>query len=552
MSNNFTPLTLIEPADTNGSHRIDSPLIKLLNLVATGRADILAVWLIMTSINILNHHLIPLDETRYASVAWEMWYRQDYLVPHLNEAVYHHKPPLLFWLYDLSWSLFGVNEISLLLISPLCALISLYNLKYLASLLWPDNPAAIRLAPWILFGTLLWGAFLNAVMFDSLLTECVLLAMTGLVKASRDPRWQSWALFALGIGSGLLAKGPVVFVHVLVPFLTGFLWSEAARHNAARWYLRGFIALVAGIVLALCWAIPAIITAGDAYGGTLLWHQTIDRMANSFAHKRSVWWYLMLSPVLFFPWFFWPRVWRNLFRREWLQDSSFRFCLIWFVSGFIAFSLISGKQVHYLIPLLPALALMLGRVFPENKTASKPGDFLPYAMIAIFGLILTALPLMPGIKLYHWLQNRQLWWALLILIIGLGGIVSLIKTRSTSPYQLSMAVLMLLTASLAGFFNSTGNAFHLQHAAQKLETYRKTGDPIAWAGKYDGQFQFLMRLTQPMEVIEKSAILSWLQAHRNGHVVSIENAGSAASEPLKIDYMQYYREDQLWIRSLHQ
>ncbi|MGR8999853.1 MAG: hypothetical protein ACU88J_12515, partial [Gammaproteobacteria bacterium] len=102
--------------------------------------------------------------------------------------------------------------------------------------------------------------------------------------------------------------------------------------------------------------------------------------------------------------------------------------------------------------------------------------------------------------------------------------------------------------SLAGFFNSTGNAFHLKDATQKLETY----DPIAWEGKYDGQFQFLLHLPQPMEVIEKSAILSWLQSHRNGHVVSIENAGSAASEPLKIDYMQFYREHQLWIRSLHQ
>jgi len=550
MSNHLTQVNLYESSDTKDLDLIESSRERLLCLVTTGHVDILIVWLVMTSVNIINHHLIPLDETRYASVAWEMWLHHDYLVPHLNGIPYHHKPPLLFWLYDFGWPVFGVNELWLLLVAPLCALVCLYNMRYLAGLLWPDNLAASRMAPWFLFGCLLWGAFLNAAMFDTLLTACVLLAITGLVKASRDLRWQSWALFALGIGLGLLAKGPVIFAHILIPFLAGFLWSETIRNNLRRWYLQGFIALMIGIFLALCWAIPAITSAGDAYGGTLLWHQTIDRVTHSFAHRRPVWWYLMLSPALLFPWFFWPRAWQNLFKRELLKDLSFRFCLIWFVSGFIGFSLISGKQVHYLVPLLPALALLLGRVLPGGDIAVKPGDFLPYLMIAIFGLILMVLPLMPGIKLYHWLQNRQLWWALLVLLIGLGSIGMALKTRSISPYHISVSVIMMLTVSVAGFFSSTGNAFHLQQAAQQLEKFLKAGDPIAWAGKYDGQFQFLLRLKESMTVIEKTAINSWLQSHRNGRVISIENASAIPPKPLKIDYSQYYREEKLWIQSL--
>ena len=388
-------------------------------------------------------------------------------------------------------------------------------------------------------------------MFDTLLTACVLLAMTGLIKASHELRWQSWAIFALGCGLGLLAKGPVVFVPILMPFLAGALWSQTAINNARRWYLQGFVAIMAGIVLALCWAIPAITSAGDAYGGTLLWHQTVDRMANSFAHRRPVWWYLMLSPLMFFPWFFWPRAWTNLCRRELLKDLAFRFCLIWLASAFIGFSLISGKQIHYLIPVLPALALMLSRAIPaEQSAAVKPGDFLPYLMITLAGLMLLVFPLVPGIKLYHWLQNRQLWWAVLILMIGAGGIASMIKIRSLSPCHVSLAVLMTLAVSLAGLFSSSGNAFHLLQAAQQLEKYRKAGDPMAWAGKYDGQFQFLLQSMEPMEVIDKSAVNSWLESHRNGHVISIESASAIPAPPLKIDYLQYYREDKLWIQSL--
>jgi 4-amino-4-deoxy-L-arabinose transferase-like glycosyltransferase len=43
-------------------------------------------------VSLLTRSLIPVDETRYTSVAWEMWLRGDYLVPHLNGATYSHKP----------------------------------------------------------------------------------------------------------------------------------------------------------------------------------------------------------------------------------------------------------------------------------------------------------------------------------------------------------------------------------------------------------------------------------------------------------------------------
>ena len=47
---------------------------------------------------------LPIDETRYLAVAWEMWARGDWLVPTKNFALYTHKPPLLFWTMNLVWS----------------------------------------------------------------------------------------------------------------------------------------------------------------------------------------------------------------------------------------------------------------------------------------------------------------------------------------------------------------------------------------------------------------------------------------------------------------
>ena len=56
---------------------------------------------ILTVVAIAARPLTPIDETRYVSVAWEMWLRNDWLVLFKNGAPYSHKPPLLFWLYNL-------------------------------------------------------------------------------------------------------------------------------------------------------------------------------------------------------------------------------------------------------------------------------------------------------------------------------------------------------------------------------------------------------------------------------------------------------------------
>lgn len=61
--------------------------------------------------HLLTWPLLPVDETRYLSVAWEMWLRHEWLVPHLNGALYTDKPPLLFWLVHLGWAVAGVNDV---------------------------------------------------------------------------------------------------------------------------------------------------------------------------------------------------------------------------------------------------------------------------------------------------------------------------------------------------------------------------------------------------------------------------------------------------------
>jgi 4-amino-4-deoxy-L-arabinose transferase-like glycosyltransferase len=121
-----------------------------------GPALLLAV---LAAVAIPLRPLTPIDETRYISVAWEMWLRGDYLVMVKNGEPYSHKPPLLFWIYNLGWAITGVNEWWPRLVSPLFSLGSLALTLSIGRRLWPENPDVSRQAVWILAASLLWMLF---------------------------------------------------------------------------------------------------------------------------------------------------------------------------------------------------------------------------------------------------------------------------------------------------------------------------------------------------------------------------------------------------------
>ena len=55
---------------------------------------VVALWCAFMGAALALRPLLPIDETRYLTVAWEMWLDGSYLVPHLNGEIYTHKPPL--------------------------------------------------------------------------------------------------------------------------------------------------------------------------------------------------------------------------------------------------------------------------------------------------------------------------------------------------------------------------------------------------------------------------------------------------------------------------
>ncbi|MBV6474634.1 MAG: Undecaprenyl phosphate-alpha-4-amino-4-deoxy-L-arabinose arabinosyl transferase [Rhodocyclaceae bacterium] len=457
----------------------------------------------------------PIDETRYVSVAWEMWLRGDWLVLFKNGEPYSHKPPLLFWLYNLGWLVTGVNEWWPRLVSPLFSFGSLLVMLSVGRRLWPGDGEALRGAAWILASCLLWMLFSTSGMFDVMLTFFALLGARGLLLAAEGRTRRGFAWLAFSIGFGVLAKGPVVLLHVLPLALLAPWWRPGLAWR--RWYGGLLLAVLGGASIALAWAIPAAIQGGEKYARMIFWGQTAGRVADSFAHQRPFWWYLPLLPILFFPWLLWPALWRRLFalKRDGL-DGGLRFCLAWLAPVLLLLSLISGKQIHYLVPLFPAFALFAGRLLSGGAPG---GIWLPALIVAAAGagMAYAALDGLPG-KLEMW-ENLP-WWpgAALPAAAALG--LWLGRPPARRPVALALLGAALYAAALGFVSGNLWQRYDVRPIAEEIARLQARGVPVANNGFYHAQFHFAGRLRKPIdELLEPTEIAPWFAAHPDGVLI---------------------------------
>jgi len=469
----------------------------------------------LAAVAMVTRPLTPIDETRYVSVAWEMWLRGDWLVLFKNGEPYSHKPPLLFWLYNLGWALTGVNEWWPRLVSPLFSLGCLALTLSLARRLWPAEAQAGRNAAWILASSLLWLLFSTSGMFDVMLTFFALLGARGLLVAAEGRNRNGFTWLAVAIGFGVLAKGPVVLLHLLALALLAPWWRPGLAWK--RWYGGLLLAVLGGAAIALAWAIPAAIQGGEEYRRMIFWGQTANRMVDSFAHKRPFWWYLPLLPLLFFPWLLWPGLWRRFaaMRREGL-DAGLRFCLAWLLPVFLVFSLISGKQIHYLVPLFPAFALLAGRLLARDLAGAP---WLPALLAAAAGAAMVWLaPDGLGGKLDLWDRLPRWPGALLVLLAA----TALWLGRKAEWRLAALAGLGAGLLALAQFYVSDNlwRRYDIHPLAQEIRKLQDRGVPVANHGDYHAQYQFFGRLERPVDELKTPLeIKPWFDRHPDGVLI---------------------------------
>ncbi|MEX2450972.1 MAG: glycosyltransferase family 39 protein [Rhodospirillales bacterium] len=517
------------------------------------------LWMVLMAVALSTRPLLPVDETRYLAVAWEMWRDGDFLVPHLNGETYSHKPPLLFWLFHAGWAVFGVNDWWPRLVAPLFGLGSLYLSALLAKRLWPGQDEIAAVTPLILLGCVFWTLFTTLTMFDMLVAFFTVLGLIGIVIAWRARTagaslLPGFALLSLAIGFGLLAKGPAILLHTLPVAFMAPLWGpylatspDPSKPGRARAWNAGILAAtLIGAAIVLAWALPAARAGGEEYANAIFWGQSAGRMVDSFAHDRPWWWYIAVLAPLTLPWIIWPRLWRALkgLGRTGPQDGGIRFCLCWFLPAFVAFSLISGKQLHYLLPDFPALAMIFAFALVQSRDsfdASKRSLWIPAGFFIVVGLLaFGATAFMLSTKLQVRYAGLATHWSALIVVAGLiAAALPAGKLYKSVLTLTGLSAVLAVTIHLIALPMLERN-FDISCLAEKLGDWERQGIPLANVNKYHGEYHFSGRLKNPMTVIgdHKPDMDIWIHAFPNGKAVSYHYKLPTDAEPV---YVQPYK-----------
>ncbi len=492
---------------------------------------------------VFSRPLLPPDETRYISVAWEAHVSGDHLVSHLNSGTYAHKPPLLFWLINAVWSVTGLHEYAARLVSPAAGIVCLLLTARMARRLWPESAAFQRCVPMMLASMLLWIVFCPVTMFDTLLTCFTLLALLGVLRAEAGSALTGWLITGIALGLGILSKGPVVLVHVMPAALFAPWWSLRVRTSCLRWYAGYVCAIVIAAAIALGWALPSAAAGGEAYGEELLFGQTTDRMVNSFSHRQPFWWYLPMLPLCLMPWPLLGSVWRGM--RLTKLDSPLKFLLCWAGGSLLVLSLVSGKQIYYLMPVMPAFALIFARF---ATSASGPVTRRDLLLVIISTTSLGALPLvanhLPPLSETRLQGLIPDWYAIPLMICGVALIPLAFKRIESAVSAIGTAGMLFFVIVIVSLKPTMWDGFDLRPLASVAASHE---GGVAWYGGYQGQLNYLGGIRYVEEIADAQELSTWLTEHRSGMVVmrlpratiaALNNAGIDASNRVPLSSVQ--------------
>lgn len=323
---------------------------------------------------------LPIDETRYLTVAWEMFLNKQYAVLSLNFEPYHHKPPMLFWLINLSWNIFGVSRAAALVPVFLASALFIFLTHKLSERLFTDKTSIV---PWVMAGSIPFMLYSTLLMFDILIGVFVLAVLIAMLDYARQGK--THLLCAAGILTGLavLTKGPVAYLYILWPLILYKVWRREDDLPPRRFYIALACMIVLSLIPVIIWLVPVVLHSNNNFVYWLLWEQTAGRVTGNFsaAHTRPFYFYLMLAPLLVMPWILFPRTWQRL-RSVTFQDKGIVFLACWVLPVFASFSVISGKQPHYLVPLLPAAVLFMSYLL--DGAAKRHIVTLTLSLFAVF------------------------------------------------------------------------------------------------------------------------------------------------------------------------
>ena len=378
--------------------------IGALFAVATASQARAAVLLILIALvaflpGFFNTPPIDRDEGRFAQATKQMIESGDYIDIRFQDEVRYKKPVGIYWLQAgvvRAAEALGVpkarSTIWLYRIPSLLGAIGAVLLTYWAALAFVTRRGAF-LAGLMMTTSLLLGIEARLAKTDAVLLLCCVAAMGVMARAyltqstGRDVPWGHALILWTALAGGILLKGPLILMVVGLAAL--FL---IIRDRSARWLLRlrPLVGVLWILILVLPWFIAIMGRAGESF---LQESVGQDLFAKIFkgqeSHGAPPGYYLVLFWLTFWPAaplaaVAAPAVWRHR------AEPPVRFLLAWVVPCWIVLELVVTKLPHYVLPLYPAIAILIAWAIERRALSNNPHLTRFTVMWPIFAAVIPA------------------------------------------------------------------------------------------------------------------------------------------------------------------
>ncbi|CAG9247363.1 Polymyxin resistance protein ArnT, undecaprenyl phosphate-alpha-L-Ara4N transferase; Melittin resistance protein PqaB [Burkholderia diffusa] len=341
-------------------------------------------------------HLIPSDEGRYAEMAREMFVTGDWITPRYNGYKYFEKPPLQTWLNALTFAWFGIGEWQARLYTGLASFAGVLLVGFTGARLF--NPLSGFLAAVVLACSPYWNLMGHFNALDMGLAFWMTLSLCSLLLAQRPGlqagaargwMWACWAAMAFAV----LSKG---LVGLILPGAVLVLYTLIARD----WALWKRLYLVSGLVIFFAIVTPWFVLVQQRNPEFFNFFFIVQQFRRYLTPEQNrpgpLYYFVPVLLVGFLPWL--SVAWQS-FRhalRMPRQPNGFSpmlVLLIWSAFIFLFFSASHSKLISYVLPVAPALALMIGAYLPlmsADRFRRHLLGYLVFFVVAAFGIIFLA------------------------------------------------------------------------------------------------------------------------------------------------------------------
>lgn len=324
---------------------------------------LLIVFALIWFCNLDYRRLVHPDEGRYAEIPREMVATGDWVTPRLDGIKYFEKPALQYWLTAAAYEAFGVHPWTARLWPALAGFLGVVFMGYVGLRL--EGPT-VGLYGAAALGSMLWYAGnAHILTLDAGLTLWMSAGLGSFLLAQHEGApgarfgWMiaAWAALALAT----LSKG---LIGIVLPGTALFAYSLATRD----WAVWRRLYIVPGAIAFLALAAPWFVVVSlrnPGFFDFFFIHEHFTRFLTAEHHRPGAWWYFV--PILLVGLLPWTLVFFATMVRAWRSAGSAangfnaqRFALVWAAVIFVFFSASGSKLPSYILPVFPALALVLG------------------------------------------------------------------------------------------------------------------------------------------------------------------------------------------------